>query len=169
MPVGAAIGIGTSVASHYIKSHQQKKAADALIAAQNKGLETQAKMYDQTRQDLNPFRQGGQAAFGKLGEFLGLPAPGPDTAARQGPTPPSADQTAIYGGMDPRSKQFVTDPSQIQTPGMPGYAAATTEAPGVNFTPGRPPVMMRAPDGSTKQVPGDQVAHYQALGAQRLS
>jgi Flp pilus assembly protein TadG len=142
MPIGAAIGVGGSLIGGAIKSHQASKAANAQQAGAQQAQQTLERNQTQTRADLDPFRLQGQAAFQKLGTFMGLPSTG--QVQQQ-------NRVAANTGPDPRL-------------GIPGYNSSTGVVGPTNQMGST--VMMRAPDGTTQQVPREQVQHYSQLGAQ---
>jgi hypothetical protein len=159
------IGVGGSAAIQAYGAHKASKAAKEAAATQSasadQALALQKQMYDQTRQDLAPYRETGNTALSSLSSFLGLPANTPS------PTVPAATPPA---GLAP---QAGAPPShqlpQLQTPvgGQPygpghGYVAAPPSQPGSVL------VMLRAPNGQTKQVPADQVDYYVSRGATKV-
>lgn len=64
MPVAAAVG-GT-VLGGVLSSKGAKSAAKTQAAAADRASQVQQEMYEQTRQDLDPFRQAGTDALGRL-------------------------------------------------------------------------------------------------------
>lgn len=48
-----------------------QEATDAQVQAQREAIAAQERMYEQTRQDLMPYMQGGQGAFGTLNALYG--------------------------------------------------------------------------------------------------
>ena len=74
MPV-AIIGSVATGASALISSSASKSAADAQTAAADKAQKTQLDMYNQTRQDLQPYNETGKAALSNLADLYGLPTP----------------------------------------------------------------------------------------------
>lgn len=70
MWVAAAIGVGSAVVGAGASIYGANKAADAQRAAANQAQQTTLGMYNQTRQDLSPYRQIGADAGNKLGARL---------------------------------------------------------------------------------------------------
>lgn len=135
--ITAAAGTGATLATAKMASNSAKNAAKQQQVGTNQALGLQRDIYTQTRQDQAPYRAIGSGALNSLGAMTGIPMDGQS----QGPT------LATMGQMGaPRSV------GSGQTP------AAAASAGGV--------VMMRAPDGTVKAVPRDQVAHFQQAGAQ---
>jgi hypothetical protein len=140
---------GSAAASAYAAHKQSsaaKKAAEQQAASANRAIDLQREMYQQGRQDLTPYMQGGNQGLTALTSLLGV-APPPGAAPPMGapmaapgfpgtrPMPPGAIPT---GGAQPR----------------PGGA------PGM--------VLLRAPTGQQQAVPADQAAFYLARGATRV-
>lgn len=69
MAIGAAIG-----GSALLGAVSSNKAAKAQKSAANNQLALQREMYDQTRYDLSPYREGGQDAVTAQNYLLGLSA-----------------------------------------------------------------------------------------------
>jgi len=79
MPPAVAIAGVTAAASiggSALAASSQKKAANKAAAVQQasdaQAIAEQRRQYDQTRTDLSPFMQAGQAALGGQGDLLGL-------------------------------------------------------------------------------------------------
>lgn len=73
--IGPLIGLGGSVAGAVLGSNAAQDAA-------NTAAQTQLTMYNQTRSDLLPYMQGGNAAFSQLGNmFTGGAGGGPNASA----------------------------------------------------------------------------------------
>lgn len=77
---GSVVG---SVISGVLGSSSNDKAIDAQTAAADKAAEVQKEMYDQTREDLAPFRTSGYAANDLLSKLMGIGAPSRDTVREQ--------------------------------------------------------------------------------------
>jgi hypothetical protein len=76
MCIGAAISGITSIAGGAMQAGAAKDAAAAQTAAAREQLALQREMYEQTREDLGPFREGGQRSFEAWQSNFGLgPAP----------------------------------------------------------------------------------------------
>ena len=71
MVMAAVIG-GTGLLSAGIQSSAASSAAKAQTNAANQANATQQQMYNQTRSDLSPYNQGGQAAYSTLNNLLGV-------------------------------------------------------------------------------------------------
>lgn len=72
MPVAAIASAVATVGSAVIGSSAAKSAANTQATAANHATDIQQQMYGQTRSDLQPFRDLGSAAGGKLSDLLGL-------------------------------------------------------------------------------------------------
>lgn len=71
-PVTGIIGGVTAIGSSLIGSSASKKAANAQAAAADKATATELAMYDQTRDDQQPWRAAGNASLSELQYLLGL-------------------------------------------------------------------------------------------------
>lgn len=71
MPMGAAIG-GASIVGSLISANAASKASKAQTAAANSATDIQKKMFEETRADLQPFKNTGQSAAYSLADFYGL-------------------------------------------------------------------------------------------------
>lgn len=74
MPVGAILGAGAISAGAGIYS--ANKAAKAQEKASNKATDTTLAMYQQTRQDLQPYASTGGAGLDSIAAMYGLPSQG---------------------------------------------------------------------------------------------
>ncbi len=136
-----AIQAGTNLAQGYLGSRAANKAAEQQIAATNQAKQELGGIYQQQQALQAPWISSGMASLGALNKGLGLnPQPVPGFPAGAGGATPQP------GMMPARPDRQGTIVDQA----MP-----------------RASVMLRAPDGSTQSVPGDQVAHYLAKGAVR--
>lgn len=70
--LGAAIGVGGSIASAVIGARAAKKAADTQAEAARIASDTTLKMYETSRGDLAPYRDTGGAALKELSGLYGL-------------------------------------------------------------------------------------------------
>jgi hypothetical protein len=159
----AGIGTAGSLIGAGIQSSGISKAAEIEAAVQREALQyekqrdqylqnLEAQRYGELNQRLQPYISTGQSASERMAQILGLPAPTPYTPSVPIPTTP-----AIPPGYDQRG------------PGTPGSYPTGVAVPRGGTTPNPVPaqlVMLRAPDGTQKQVPADQVAHYVSRGAQ---
>jgi len=137
--IGAGIQSGAITDAAKI---QAQTAAEALAYEKQRDAylqSTEANRYGTMVTERAPYVATGNSANSAMASYLGLPAP-----------PPQAP---------------VTPPPTYQAPPPPGLAASTA-TPGT-AVPRQGPgmVTMRAPDGTTQQVPTSQQAHYQSLGA----
>lgn len=74
-PTTALIG-GSSLVSGYLGSKSAKKAANAQQQAAQAATLEQRRQFDLMREDTAPYREVGQTAVRRLGEFYGLPGYG---------------------------------------------------------------------------------------------
>lgn len=138
----------------YTKQHDAQQRADEIVA--------QKANYDQyvaKENRLAPYRGVGEAANNELAYRLGLtpvaqPAPPPPPTFSTVTPPPAAASTGGLHDLLPGGTPAATPPP---APSIPAPTATTSSAATL--------VTMRAPNGGTKQVPSDQVPHYQGLGA----
>jgi hypothetical protein len=75
---------------------------------------------------------------------------------------------AMHGGFDATGADWNKQRISTGDGAGKGYKGSTVQTPGAPVStaaPTAPAVSMRAPDGSVKQVPADQVQHYVGLGA----
>lgn len=136
--VGSSIAAGGSIAGAAIGAHASGKAADLQKAAEDKSLALQQQQYQDAQTRYAPYQQVGQSVLPTLRNLAAnVQAP------RYGQ---SLSGLSIYGSPQQNA------PSGSGQPQM--------------GTPGGGSVMMRAPNGQTKAVPREQVAHYQQQGAQ---
>jgi hypothetical protein len=73
MPVGAIIG-AAGVGSAVIGSKAAKKAAKTQAAAAGEASDVTLKMYEQTREDLQPYAGTGGSALTSIADMYGLPS-----------------------------------------------------------------------------------------------
>jgi hypothetical protein len=173
--ISAAIGAGTSAVEAGIQSKQTSKAVKAQTDAST-----------QAQNQLKPFQQTGTQAFQTLGSLMGLGGGGgggaaPAVQSSLGATGQVTGPSTNY----PSKMGAISDPSVLggnsaQAPGgggalmgTPGQVAASQAAssyPGYGpKTSPIPQVTMKAPDGSTNQVPADQVSYWTQKGATVVS
>jgi len=93
-----AKGAIPAVIGGVINSNAQGKALDAQTQAGDKALALQKEMYDQSRQDLAPYRDSGNAANAKLSSLMGLAMPFDGAAYR---TKLLTDHPMLFGGQAP--------------------------------------------------------------------
>lgn len=75
MPVGAVIGAVAGIGSAIIGAKSADKAADAQAKAAKKAAKLQQQMYEQTRTDLEPYRDTGKEYAYQLADFFGIKTP----------------------------------------------------------------------------------------------
>lgn len=181
--VGAALLIGsgisalTQVGAAKIGSNASKKAADTQTAAGNKALALNEQIYNQQRQDQNPYMQAGQQGLSNLQQLVGNQQPrfgGGMTPGQGGPAPLNLGNA--FGG--PQAPPQGAMPAQGGQPmGQP--AGAPQQAP--MGSQGQPPMMaqapqspqgamvkLRAPDGSVEDVPAQLADQFIQRGAMRV-
>lgn len=76
-----AIGLGASILSGITGGKGAKKAANAQIAAYDRGISEQRRQFDETQQNFEPFRAAGVGALGGVQELLGLSGGGQQQTA----------------------------------------------------------------------------------------
>jgi hypothetical protein len=157
--ISSAIGAGTSIAEGAIQSHQTGK---AVKAQEDAAAKAQA--------NLKPFQDVGTQAFQTLGGLMGL-------GGGQAQATPSLPKTGLTGPAAPPGFQAgaISDPSKnggyagqvpgTNTLGARGDTMNNTSSGYAPKTSPIPTVRMRAPDGTEKDVPGDQVGFYTQKGA----
>lgn len=98
-PISAVVGIGSSL----IGASATKNAADAAQEGAEAAAQVQWDMYDQSREDLTPWREVGQSALYQLADLYGLAYP----------------EVAADGGTD--QTQTTSQTASTQTGGAPVY------------------------------------------------
>lgn len=78
---GAAVGVVGSYLSSQNSADAASNAAQAQENAANQANATQLQIYNQTRQDLQPYNQTGQAALNQLGALYGIGPNGTSSGA----------------------------------------------------------------------------------------
>jgi hypothetical protein len=189
--IGAGIAGGTSLASAAIGSHAAGKASDQQQESADKALALQQQMYQQQRADVAPWRNAGGQAVTTLSGLMGLPA-GP-AAGQTEPVSPADQRSAQLAAFGPgvgavlgrwnRGQPYSADVLGGMAPGRQaqlrsldpgGFAQTPEQLAGVGQAVGQAQTSsgyatMQSPDGKeTQQVPVDQVAHYQQMGARRI-
>jgi hypothetical protein len=166
--ISSVVGAGAGVASAAIQSKQQSKAVDAQQNATNQAIA-----------NLKPFQDTGTKAFTTLGALMGLGGVGgagtpTQSALPSGVTGPSASYLSMnnMGAIsDPRvapnaAQAGAGGGALLQTPAQAATNQSATSYP--SYHPQSSPVStvtMRGPDGSTAQIPADQVPMWQQKGA----
>ena len=183
--IAFAIGTGASAAgSIYAAKKQARASKEALAYAKEEDryrYATEANRYAALMEGSQPYISTGGAADARMAELLGLPAPTasayppPRYPAPPIPGDPANDAAARRGKLG-RVVQAVSPEylraaaeqaaSRRGVPGsVPTVAIQTTETPP---TGGGVMVTMQAPDGTIKQVPASEQAHWEARGAQKV-
>jgi len=159
---GAVIGtagnlIGAGIESHGISKAaeiQAQTAREALAYAKQRDQYLQnleAQRYGQFNARMQPYMNLGQSAGARMAQILGLD-PSQFAPAQTWPGVTGSEMGAVQPNIRQRGPA---------TPGGPVEGTAVPRPPS-----GGQMVMMRAPDGSTQQVPQEHVSHYTQLGAQ---
>lgn len=155
----AAIAIAATAASTAGTVYAAKKGSDAAHeAAQTqqdaaqRALTGQQQQYAQQRQDFAPYQQAGQASLGRLNSLATAPRP-VFNASQPG------------GGFQAPPPQQMPQMPQIQ-PGMMGQQGQMAQPSGM--PPQAKMALLQAPDGTTKQIPEEQAAHFIQQGARRI-
>jgi hypothetical protein len=85
MPVGTAAAIlGSAVIGGAVSASSASKASKAQTRAAQQAADVQRQQYEQTRQDLAPYRDAGSTALGNYQSLLGLSGEDAYTRALQG-------------------------------------------------------------------------------------
>lgn len=103
--VAGGIAVAGTVAASAIQSGAAKKAAKTQAESADEATQLQREMYEQQREDIQPWRQAGMWALPRLQEMI-----------RQGP----GDPFRAPRGLDPRRFQF-TPPTAQSLVNDPGY------------------------------------------------
>lgn len=150
------IGVGGGIVSSDTANESVKQANQQQQQATNQAQGKLDQTYGQVRSDISPYLNVGSGAISSLGQMVGLPA----TMAPAGATAPSGSPNQGGSVADLFSYQGTTN-------GVSGKigAAVSRTPPAVSQQTGSSYVMMQAPNGMTKQIPADQVAHFEQLGA----
>jgi type II secretory pathway pseudopilin PulG len=152
----SAIGAGTSLASGLMGSRAAGKAADQQQQAANAALGLQRQQWQQSLQNLAPYRGIGEGAAAQLSKMLGYGPAAPQTYA----TAPQTTAAPTLSGLGPLVRQL----SRAVVSQVPGITP-TASAPAA----GSSTVTLRAPNGATMRVPSQYVDHYMQRGAQVVS
>lgn len=142
--IGATIAAGAS-----------KDASAANAESIKEALDFEKQQYSDLTGRLAPYVSAGTASSDRMSQLLGLPARSGTTATAPPTRGPAVNN---YGGPSPAAPLS----------GAGGITSVVGGSPAPGTTTGGPMVTLQAPDGTTKQVPQEQVAHYQALGAKVL-
>jgi hypothetical protein len=147
--IGGIIGANISASAQDKALAQQQAQFDAALAAQKEEQTYNRNQYGDYLGRLAPYEATGGEANARLSQYMGTPqASGgtnvPSTVSALPPPPGSGPAASVV-------------PPQSAPPSAPPVTAAPTT--------GGATVRMRGPDGSERDVPANQVAHYQGLGA----
>lgn len=171
--VKAGIGSGLGYLQRRSERNADRESIDAALAAQkeataeaNARLDRQGRLrgeiYNTQRGDFNNLAMPG---FSTLSELLGLGRPqpiGPVNFQNAPPTNPTAVMSGVPRGTVPPPG---TDGSNFNPRvGQQGVGMRSL----ADFSGGGGMVPMVSPTGERDDVPADQVAHYESLGARRL-
>lgn len=160
MPFGGLLTLGlisggTALVSGALGAHAASSAADKQTASADKALALQSQIYGNTRADLSPFVSLGTGALSNLRKLGGVPnvQSGSMTPAPMAPVVTNRVQGSAptIGTAVPRNAATLSTFGQAPSGTASGY------------------VTMRAPDGSTNQVPANQVQHWTSRGAQVIN
>jgi len=197
--IDAGIQQAGNYAASRQQANASDRSTDAQARANEAALAFLREQYANRQQQLAPYIQAGQQSLQGLSRFMGLPGnPTPATPTRPAPTlvtaggAPGNPALANLVGYDAMGRPIgdanpaPQEPSGGSTGGLPGLSNLNT-LPGLGWTAGIPGsplgrpaqaqggggqssyVTMRAPDGSQRQVPADQVPKLEAQGVQRVS
>lgn len=98
MPWGAVIG---AVVGGVAANRAAKKGAKAQTDAANASNEVQLQMFNQSRQDMEPWRQAGMAGLSQYMQFMGMPAQsGPSAQVTGGPSNGQSPWTGVINAMN---------------------------------------------------------------------
>ena len=138
----------------------QRDTLAAQTKAQQDAVRLQGQMYNTTQGQQAPYRGIGASALGPLGYWVGLPGyEQGNTGQTPYPyTPAQPIDLSSYGGS---ASPTATLANGTPPAGTPLASSAPNESSAGTVT-------LRAPDGSTRSVPADQVAFYLSRGATRV-
>jgi hypothetical protein len=144
---------GANLASGYMGARAAGKAADQQAQSAREALELQRGIYTQQRSDQLPWLNAGRGAVSTLSRLMGVDSNPADAM----PFGQSAPQ------MQPQRSPF---PSQTIQSGQQAQPRASLGMLGGGQ---QQMVMLRAPDGETRQVPMQQAEQLIARGATRVN
>ena len=151
----AEIGVPAAAGIYGAKKTADAYSDAAKIEAETaeKALALEEEMYERRRADLTPYRIAGQGAAATLSNLMGIAQPNMGTVSAR---PPAGT---------PAAQEIPVPPSATPAPAVPGQAA-----PRGNLTPpSSGATRMRAPDGTVRLIPPDQVQQALANGGQMVS
>jgi hypothetical protein len=88
--VAVAVGVGSAVVGGVAQNRAAKKGAQAQTDAANASNEVQLQMFNQSRQDMEPWRQAGISGLSQYMQFMGMPSNAVTSAATAGIDPGQA-------------------------------------------------------------------------------
>lgn len=175
VPWGEIIRTAAQTAGDIYQSNQaadaSTNASQAQVAAVNRAIDLQQNIYTQNRMDTqraiqgyNPYQQIGQSSLANLYRMTGQTPPPPTPQA-----PAQDPRAALLPNMN--SAPFPTQDALTaadlrnlaRNPAPSNAPIPTGGTPGTLNT-----VLLRGPDGSTKQVPADQAAQWIQRGATQV-
>ncbi len=166
--IGAA-SAGAQVASAKMSSNAAKKAAGLQVASADKALALENDQFHATQQRMQPYVDSGQKALSTLNGLVygGAPSGG---GMPQGGGGLLAPYARTFNPSQPGGGSLGPMPNGVPSPqAMQGQPPAMQGAPSAMQGPSQVNgdlVTMRAPDGSTKQVPRGQQQYWMQKGAQ---
>ncbi len=178
MPASLAIPLilgGASTATSLIggkmASNAAKDAAATQVASADKALALQKQQYDASQARVAPYVAAGQQSLGRLSNLLTpnaqgqyMPLNSPQATPQPQPAPGSQLQPSL-GGLGGPGPLGTSSLASLGQPSMPGNGRNGAMMGQMTQNSGM--ITMRAPDGSTKQVPASEEAHWASKGAVR--
>lgn len=151
--VPAIVGGATSLASGLIGAHGAKSAAKTQSQAADRALAANQQVYNDQRQLMQPYVQGGQSAFQQL--LSGWQHKQPGGMPSGAPAPSQGGGSPMSGGL------AAAMPMQGQPQGPPPGMPQGGQTGGM--------VMMEGPDGSRRAIPQASVQMAMQRGARVVS
>jgi hypothetical protein len=152
-------GLIQANASSNASAAQQKYLQEALDYEKQRdaaAIALEGSRYSNYSANIAPYLATGNSANARMTSLLGLPA-SPTSTAPSVTYQPSATSTGAGATIGAPTASVTTGPP------LPRASDGSTPPPA---SPSGPPVMMRGLDGSTKQIPPEQVQYWQSKGAQ---
>ena len=146
-----------------LAANATRDSAKIQAESAQRALDQQKEMYDLYRSDSAPYRSAGYSSLGAMSNLLGLPDPGMPTAP-----PPTMQQRrdqavpAIANGVKSALSSWFGGGQPNDGPGLMANVKA------FGATAGQPTdssYVIAAPDGQTKEVPREELAHWISKGA----
>jgi len=110
---GSVLAAGGAVASGALSSKAAKKASAAQVESAQYAADLGQKQYEQTREDLTPWRTTGAAALSQLATLYGLDTSSQSINLTQG-------EDGTYGAMDPNDPAMLADKGYFKGSGVRG-------------------------------------------------